>query len=124
YVSTGPDPRATEWDFVGSFDQSDLASTIDDHEFGRYQNLHFVADRTGRLFLIGTNRNWLGHDWVDGFLVTGTGDRPGGPIALTKVARRHLDCDVDGVGQCDLKAGAGTFVDRDGVLLLYAVELA
>jgi hypothetical protein len=58
---------------------------------------------------------------VFGFAAT---ERGGGRVTRTRLAHRRIDCRVDGIERCDLDAGAGLHVDRDGGVALYAVEHA
>ncbi len=92
-----------------------------DSEFGNYQNLGLVADRSGSLWLIGTHRNsvgGLGKDFADLFRLERTLRSP----RIRKMASRHLYCGFPFGAQCDLDAAGGVYVTPAGRLLLYGTE--
>lgn len=89
--------------------------------FNEHQNLNFVLQSDGRLYLFGTNRSSSGDDWVDMYEVTGLPHSPADSLAgltITKVANKHLYCN-DG---CTFKAAAGVYVDGSR-LVVYATEM-
>jgi hypothetical protein len=113
YVSSGTDLRTTAFEFFDTWEEGEL--TGDDSEFGNYQNLNFLPQCNGSLFLIGTHRNaagGFGDDFIDLFRVT-NGD--GSNVAIEKVARKHLFCS----GNCDFDAAGGIYVDPAGQLVVY-----
>lgn len=122
-------PVSAVWSHVATWRESELRSEIrGDREFGNYQNLNLLVDRTGAVFLLGTHKDSVRNtDWADLFQVTTAGGRP----RITKVAKRHLYCDIPaarvgsityGGRQCDFDAAGGAYVSPTGRLLLYGTE--
>lgn len=119
YVSAPGQPAG--WEFLDTWDESEAISGLPDgdHEFGDYQGLTLVTRcGDGALFLVGTHKagDLWGEDWVDLYQVQLSGDH----ATLTKVAKRHVDCD----GNCNLDAAGGAYVAPDGRLIVYATEHA
>jgi hypothetical protein len=93
-----------------------------DREFGNYQNLNFVRQCDGQIFLVGLHNNTaglniahIGEDWADLFRVEFAANRQ---ALITKIANRHLYCkDI-----CNLDAGGGLYVDPSDRLLIYGIE--
>jgi hypothetical protein len=113
YVSTGTDLRTTGYEWFDTWDEDEL--TGDDSEFGNYQNLNFIAQCDGTLFMVGTHRNaagGLGDDFIDLFKVI---NGAGNDVAIEKVAQKHLFCS----GNCDFDAAGGAYVDPRGQLYVY-----
>jgi hypothetical protein len=113
YVSSGTDLRTTGFEFFDTWKEGEL--TGDDSEFGNYQNLNFLTQCDGSLFLSGTHRNsagGFGDDFIDLFRVT---NGEGSNVAIEKVARKHLFCN----GNCDFDAAGGIYVDPAGQLVVY-----
>ena len=113
YVSSGTDLRTTAFEFFDTWEEGEL--TGDDSEFGNYQNLNFLPQCDGSLFLIGTHRNaagGFGDDFIDLFSVT---NGEGSNVAIEKVAKKHLFCS----GNCDFDAAGGIYVDPAGQLVVY-----
>ncbi len=111
YVSTGTDPRTTGYQWFDTWDEDEL--TGDDSEFGNYQNLNFVAQCDGTLFMVGTHRDsTTGNDFIDLFRVTNDAVND---VAIEKVAKKHLTCN----GNCDFDAAGGIYVDHVGQLYVY-----
>lgn len=86
---------------------------------GGFQNMNLVTQCDGGLFLVGTQNSGfpppsLGPDLVRWYRLANTGDNQ---VGITPVGSRQLRC-----RRCNFGAGAGTYVDPDGRLLLYAVE--
>lgn len=120
YRSTTTDIRATAWAFHDTWGVDELRTTIDDDNFGAYQNLQLIAGADGALYLIGLHEDGLlfRSHWVDLFDVRGATD-----LTLTKIAKRRLDC--DGAGEpCNLDAGGGSYIDPSGRMILYGIEHA
>jgi hypothetical protein len=114
--------------------QSDRVSTRlsdgDDH-FGAYQSLNFVTQCDGQLFLLGGNRTagafglpLPGTDFLDLYAVKLEGKPASLRMHLTKVAKRHLYCGLDGTRQCSLDAASGAFAAPDHRLFVYSTENA
>jgi hypothetical protein len=110
YVSTGTDLQTTGYEPFDTWHKGEL--TGDDETFGDYQELNFVAQCDGSLFMIGTHRNFFFEDFVDLFRVT---NGAGNDVAIEKVAKKHLFCD----GNCDFDAAGGAYVDPGGQLYVY-----
>jgi hypothetical protein len=125
YRSTTTDIERTSWRYLDEWAESELESAIADREFGDYQNLALLPGADGALYLLGSHRHGSGPDWLDLHRVGITADRSGAPrVVVTKVARRHLRCSIEGRELCDLDAGAGAYVGADGRLRLYAISHA
>jgi hypothetical protein len=113
--------QAAGWQHRTSWHESATISGLPDgdDEFGDYQALNLVTRcGDGALFLVGTHKEgdvW-GPDWADLYRV----ELYGGSVMLTKVAKRHLQCD----GHCNLDAAGGVYVAPDGRLIVYATEHA
>ncbi len=93
-----------------------------DCEFGNYQNLNFVNQCDGTLFLVATHNNLavgLGDDFVDLFRVE---NGAGNAVRITKVAKKHVFCSYNGPNHCNLDAAGGVYVDPAGQLYLYGTE--
>lgn len=100
-----------------------------DANFGDFQNISFVQQTDGRIFLVGLHNTapsmdiLPGRDYADLYemefpdslaqLATPTLRVP----VVTKIANRHLVCRD---GHCNFDAAAGLYVDRDGSLAIYA----
>ena len=93
----------------------------------KYQNVQFITecdtDTSGRLFLLATHKNDSSEDWADLYRVTfnTTTYEP----TFVKWANRNMTCSSSSTGgtrYCDFDAGAGSYVDPDGNLILYGVE--
>jgi len=100
-----------------------------DVNFGDFQNISFVQQTDGRIFLVGLHNTapsmdiLPGRDYADLYELDfpdGLAD-PATPTlrvpVVTKIANRHLVCED---GHCNLDAAAGLYVDRDGNLAIYA----
>lgn len=113
--------QVSGWIHIDTWQESERQTELPDgdDEFGDYQSLTFVTRcGDGGLFLLGTHRatDWSGADWVDLFRL----DIDGTHAMLTKVAKRHVECD----GNCNLDASGGGYVTPDGQLRVYATEHA
>ena len=116
-VSTGTDPRldgnGSSHDLlrlVRHWEEDEL--TGDDSEFGNYQNLNFVSQCNGALFMVRTHRDsTTGNDFIDLFRVT-NGD--GNDVAIEKVAKKHLTCS----GNCVQLDGQASILLEGGPLTL------
>ncbi|WP_044243222.1 hypothetical protein [Chondromyces apiculatus] len=111
------------WSHRYDWNEQELKTQIGDTTFADYQALNFVTGCDGTLFLVGTDRNTVGQDWVDLFRVEfrfdpGTSSGPDPRVILTKVAKNHLSCS----GDCNLDASGGAYVTPSGQLLLYGTE--
>jgi len=87
-------------------------------DFGQYQNLNFVRQKGGKLFMIGTYRtmNGLGDDTTDLYEVDARAPQH---ISITKVSSKHMSCLS---GTCNFQAGGGAYVDSETRLLIYATN--
>jgi hypothetical protein len=123
YRSTGTDLETTGWRYLDHWFERELATAIGDREFGDYQNLALLPGADGLLYMLGSHRHRSGTDWLDLYQLTLTASASAAPeVIVTKVGRKHLRCSVAGSEHCDLDAGAGAFVDRDGRLRVYAIS--
>jgi hypothetical protein len=122
YVSRTSSLVPPRFDFATRWRAGQLRTRIPpDRTFGAYQSLSLVADTSGRLYLVGTNRSGSEGDFVDLFLL----DNSGNTVAITKLAKRRVYCrDPAGVRQCDLRAAGGVHVTPSRRLLVYATEHA
>ncbi|HEU0030115.1 MAG TPA: hypothetical protein VFQ53_05765 [Kofleriaceae bacterium] len=116
YLSTSTDIRDTRWEYLDRWRAGELRTTIDDTNFGDYQNLQLVAGTDDRLYLVGMHEQGtvFTSQWVDLYVLGGSTD-----IVLTKVAKRRITCEG-----CNLDAGGGVYVDPTGELIVYGVEYA
>lgn len=87
---------------------------------GTYQNLNFVRQCDGQLFVVGARNtqkaapNLPGDDVVSLYRVDG--ETTGDPVALSLVDRREIAC----ADRCNFAAGTGVYVDDPDHLSLYA----
>jgi len=102
------------------YKQSMAAAAGQSAEFGQYQNLHFVRQKDGKLFMVGTYRtlNGLGSDTADLFSVD-VKKAWTWKVSIKKVATHHFSCQS---GTCNFQAGAGLYVDSETSLILYATN--
>jgi hypothetical protein len=123
YLSTTPSLQDARFAPLDTWGEGELRSENGmDREFGNYQNLNFVQQCDGQIFLVGLHNNTkginvlhLGEDWADLFKVNfGTSSQ----IVITKVANLHLYCK----DMCNLDAGGGVYVDENGRLFIYGIE--
>lgn len=93
----------------------DASGWKDDEQFGRYQNANLVAQRDGRVFLVGFYRNRSGDDRMDLYEV-----RLAEPPArmLTRIASKHMICTAG----CNFQHGAGIHVTSPRGFDVYAVN--
>lgn len=121
FVSSGTTMPTSPTDWDSKISTAAFGSSEND-----YQNVQFITecdvDTSGRLFAVATHKNSSGEDWVDLYKVTlnTTTYAP----TFTKVASRKMTCSSANTGTryCDFDAGAGVFVDANGILILYGVE--
>jgi hypothetical protein len=110
------------FDPVVSWDIDDVrAGSGQDPTFDGHQNIDFVMQSDGAIYLLGTNNNWAsggGDDWGDLYRVEFANDDPHNYPTVTKVANRHFDCKDHG----NFDGGAGIYVNHDGKLALYAID--
>jgi hypothetical protein len=91
-----------------------------DSEYYSYQNLSFITQCDGELYLLGSDFYMPGNqDIIDLFHLDVIGETK---IQLTKVGTKDLICDEFGDRQCDLDAAGGTYIDPEGRLYFYATE--
>mmetsp|Transcript_129352 Transcript_129352/g.374598 ORF Transcript_129352/g.374598 Transcript_129352/m.374598 type:complete len:412 (+) Transcript_129352:58-1293(+) len=83
-----------------------------------YQNLNFVRQADGRLFLLGLTRTseLLGDDVVDTFVVSTSSERA---VTMKKVGSATLSCPSF---TCNMLAAGGVFVDTAEELIIYATD--
>ena len=92
--------------------------------FSTYQNLTFVTDRSDGVYLVATRNTQVGSPVLTGknFATLYKVSWPGGDHErrpeIDRVESKQIHCHDH---QCDFAAGAGTYVDADGELFLYAV---
>jgi len=111
------------------FADSVMARAGQDANFGDFQNIGFVQQVDGRIFLVGLHNTapsmdiLPGRDYADLYefdfsdaLMRTTSPTLHEPT-VTKIANRHLVCRD---GHCNLDAAAGLYVDSDGGLSVYA----
>ena len=130
YLSRNANILTNTFVHVDSWHEHELQGM--DREFGNYQNINFVRQCDGQVFVVGLHKNVNlggilsgGEDWADLFklelLQIGQIGNPGilrHHTVVTKIANRHLYChDI-----CDFDAGAGVYVDSQGELFIYGVE--
>jgi len=86
--------------------------------YNSYQNLNFVRQENGDIFLIGTTRTMsgLGDDVADLFLLDNSQEDS---VTIKKVAGLSLQCPSF---TCNFAAGGGAYVDSDGSLLIYGTD--
>jgi hypothetical protein len=91
---------------------------VSDPVFHGNQNMDFIMEPDGDIFLLGTdNTNWLfGADWGELYRVE-FGDQFANP-RLTLVASKHFYASDHG----NFDGGAGLYVNRDGKVALYTSE--
>ena len=132
YISTSTDLKANNNSFVHYYQwvrsQHSVAGL--DNNYGAYQNTQLISQcngsgdaNDGKLYIVATHNNSIfsnGDDWMDLYRVDHySGD---GHIELIKVKKKKLVCTYRGIKNCNLDAGAGTYISPEGELLLYAVE--
>ena len=131
YISTSTDLKDSSNSFEHYYQwvrsQHSVAGV--DNNYGAYQNTQLVSqcnssggDNDGKLYIVATHNNSdlaNGADWMDLYRVDDIAD---GSIELRKVKKKNLVCKYRGTKQCNLDAGAGTYISPEGELLLYAVE--
>jgi hypothetical protein len=123
YRSATTDVATTAWRYIDGWSERELRTAIGDRDFGDYQNLALVPGADGALYMLGSHRDWTGHDWLDLHRLGIEPDPRGGvSMVVTKVARKHLRCYLGGTEHCDLDAGAGSYVGADGRLRVYAIS--
>lgn len=100
-----------------------------DANFGDFQNISFVQQTDGRVFLVGLHNTapsmdiLPGRDYADLYelefpdSLAQMNSSTLRPPVVTKIANRHLVCRA---GYCNLDAAAGLYIDRDGRLAIYA----
>lgn len=94
-----------------------LASTIDDYNWGKYQNINLFRQRDGKIFFIGMHSNIsIGQeDWADLYRVDF-----GRKVAITKVSKKHFH--RNGTGP-RFRYGSGAYWNsRKGKFEVYACE--
>lgn len=123
YLSTTATMQNAQFILVTTWREREVrAENGMDREFGNYQNLNFVRQCDGQIFLVGLHNNTaglnivhIGEDWADLFRVEFAANRQ---AIITKVANRHLYCK----DMCNLDAGGGVYVEPSGGLLIYGIE--
>jgi len=100
-----------------------------DANFGDFQNISFVRQVDGRIYLVGLHNTapsmdiLPGRDYADLYEMQFSASlfRLASPElhvpTVTKIANRHLVCEA---GYCNLDAAAGLYLGRDGNLAVYA----
>ena len=100
-----------------------------DANFGDFQNISFVQQTDGRIFLVGLHNTapsmdiLPGRDYADLYesdfsdSLTQSSSPTLREPTVTKIANRHLVCQG---GHCNLDAAGGLYIDRDGGLAVYA----
>jgi hypothetical protein len=88
-----------------------------------YQNIQIVSDCGGQFYIVGTHRHWDSeNDWADIWrLDVADNYAP----SFAKLGNFNAKCRTGNTGNeryCDFSAGAGTYVDGSGKLVLYGVE--
>jgi len=106
-----------------------IARQGQDANFGDFQNIGFVRQTDGRVFLVGLHNTapsmdiLPGRDYADLYEMQFADSltRFASPEldvpTVTKIANRHLVCQA---GHCNLDAAAGLYVDSEGNLSVYA----
>ncbi|MFO0736140.1 MAG: hypothetical protein U0270_09680 [Labilithrix sp.] len=120
YTTAATDLTGFHLDSTWSVKVDGVKTTIDDTNFGDYQNLDVLRACDDRIYLLGTHREGVlvGVDYVDLFVLE-LGAKP----VITKIAKRHMYCATSGEdAQCNLDAAAGAYVTPSGALHVYAVE--
>jgi hypothetical protein len=120
YSTSTKDFTGFHLDATWSVKNDGVKTTIDDTNFGDYQNLDVLRACDDELYLLGTHREGVlvGVDFVDLFALE-LSPKP----VLTKVAKRHMYCANSGEdAQCNLDAAAGAYVTPSGELHVYAAE--
>jgi hypothetical protein len=129
YYTCATYPAAQVWSLTGSFGYADLASgtwapsakTVEMP--AGFQNINFVNQDDGALYLVGTAGFGTTHpeEGTDtAVLMKVTGDATNG-FTVQQVASKVFTCQFDSSRQCAFNAAAGLFVDPDlNVLRLYA----
>lgn len=80
-----------------------------------YQNVQFVTDCTGKLYVLGTHNSDDVHDWADLWRVTFSEDGTYNPyFGVDDVSHRSPRCrsnNTDNIYYCSFKAGAGVYIN-------------
>jgi hypothetical protein len=110
----------------------DVAAIEDqDTNFGDFQNIDFIRQSDGSLYLIGFHNTapsidfFPGRDYADLYRVefeqslANTGQPELSVPVITKIANRHFRCED---GNCNLDAGAGLYIDETGNFTIYAIS--
>ena len=116
-TATSPSLAAVDW-------RSTWAGSMPSG-FPAYQNLQFLTQCDGRLFLVGTFRDGAGNDIVDlwRFELFVVEDEV--ELILSKATSVTLGCRSPHTGDasyCDFNAGAGAYVSAKGRVHVYGVE--
>jgi hypothetical protein len=128
YVGDNPTLSDPRWRHLASWHQNEVRSVLPGERgriWDRYQSLNLVTQcEDGSLFLLAfagpVALGIRGPNRVDAYRLrlTGTGE-----VSLTKVASRSLHCSRQGLGQlCQMRAGAGVYVDPDHRLVVYVTD--
>jgi len=93
---------------------------VKDPVFHGNQNMDFVVQTDGTIFLIGTDNTNVqsGEDWAELYRVEFADESLADP-KLTQITATHFYCGDHG----DFDGGAGLYVNHDGKLALYTVEM-
>ena len=92
--------------------------------FSTYQNINFVTDCAGGVYIVGTRNTQRGSpvlpgkDYATLYSVTWPGDDFSATPEIVNLTSRQIYCYNE---QCDFAAGAGLYVDDEGQMFLYGV---
>lgn len=117
WASTTTDIENPAWRHVRRWTKGECVNDVagDGTCFAPYQNLDLVTQSDGSVYMLGTNRNSSGQDWIDLFSIRDVATWP----SIHKIGKKHMTC-TDG---CDFMAAAGTYVDGpSGEIYVYATE--
>ena len=93
---------------------------VEDPVFHGNQNMDFITQTDGGIFLLGTDNSNVqsGEDWAELYRVQFADESFADPT-LTFVASTHFYCGDHG----DFDGGTGLYINHDGKLALYTVEM-
>lgn len=116
---------ASDWDSMDAFPCPFGPVVFGDCLAPAYQNVQFVTDCSGLLYVVATHKDGSGDDWADLWKVTFEDAMTYEPTFELIEPQRNMICSSSNTANerfCDFDAGAGPYVDPDGELILYGVE--
>ncbi len=88
----------------------------------QYSNMDLVSDCAGRQFLLGMGERKTGRHRLHLFRVEDTVSESIDDVKITFIKEKRMFCHTEQKFGCRFSAAAGSYVDPDGKLLIYASE--